>query len=60
MANSNHEDILQIEKLKDNENFTIWKFQVTIVFKSLGPCEIVTETLTLRDNTSEKEKAEWI
>lgn len=36
MATNGQDEIAQIEKLKDSENFSIWKFQVTILFKSLG------------------------
>lgn len=40
MTDINQDDVLQIEK--DSENFMIWKFQITIVFKLLGLYEIVT------------------
>lgn len=60
MATNNQDDVIQIEKLKDSENFMIWKFQVTIVFKSLGLYDIVTGVLALAEGMTEQAKAEWI
>lgn len=60
MATNNQDDVMQIEKLKDSENFMIWKFQVTILFKSLGLYEIVTGVSVLREGTTEPAKTEWI
>lgn len=59
MATNNQDDAAQIEKLKDSENFLIWKFQVTILFKSLGLYEIVEGTSTLGENFTELMRTEW-
>lgn len=60
MATNSQDDITQIEKLKDSENFMIWKFQVTILFKSLGLYKIVTEISVLTEDITEHAKTEWI
>ncbi|UYV75029.1 hypothetical protein LAZ67_12002177 [Cordylochernes scorpioides] len=37
------EDISIIDKLKDSENFDIWKFQINIIFKANNLIEIINE-----------------
>jgi len=43
MATQGDETFVQIEKLKDNETYPVWKFQITIVLKSMGLYEICDE-----------------
>jgi len=54
------EEYVHIDKLKDNETFLVWKFQVTIVFKSLGLYDIVSEKKVLRQDSNKQEKEDWL
>lgn len=48
---------LQIEKLKGKENFQMWNFQITIVFKAHSLYEIVNGTK--EKPTEQKDAASW-
>lgn len=37
-----NEMFANIEKLKDSDNFPVWKFQITIMLKSISLYEIVS------------------
>jgi len=59
MATQGDETFVQIEKLKDNETYPVWKFQITIVLKSMGLYEIVFGQ-SVQPTDSEQQKAEWL
>jgi len=58
MATQGDETIVQIEKLKDNETYPVWKFQITIVLKSMGLYEIVSGQSV--QPTDSEQKTEWL
>lgn len=53
------DDVLQIEKLKDAESFQVWKFQISVVFKSNGNWEIVNGTRKYEELSKPEEKSAW-
>lgn len=53
------EEINQIEKLKDSANFQMWRFQITIIFKSYGVYDIVEGGRKYPDGAEEKLKKDW-
>lgn len=53
------EDLRNIEKLRSAEEFPVWKFQVEIIFKSIGIFGIVNGKETLAANASESLKTEF-
>ena len=53
MANCNNghnDETIQIEKLQDETNFEIWKFQIIIVFNSISAHDAITEKDTHRED----------
>lgn len=56
MAKSLAEYILHIEKLTDSENFQIWKFQITILFKANEVYEIVLAKANEAERTPQWKK----
>ncbi|UYV73840.1 hypothetical protein LAZ67_11001074, partial [Cordylochernes scorpioides] len=48
------------DKLKDSENFDIWKFQINIIFKANNLIEAINGKLCFKDQKDEKEKNAWI
>lgn len=59
MAGSS-DDIDLIDKLKNSETFQVWKFQVTVIFKSRGLWDIVNGVKLYSDLTKTEEKEEWV
>src|SRR5436190_139925 len=59
MATQADETFVIIEKLKDCDTFPVWKFQITIVLKSMGLYEIVSGQCVQPEN-SEQQKADWL
>lgn len=53
------EDVSNIEKLKDANNYQMWKFQVQILFKAADSFEIVNGEYKLADITDDKLKLNW-
>lgn len=60
MATQTEKLVVQIEKLKDGDTFLIWKFQITIIFKSMGLYEIVSGESVLQQDATAQAKAEWM
>lgn len=56
MARSLAEDIIHVEKLTDAENFQIWKFQISIIFKANELYEIVLQNTTETERTAQWKK----
>jgi len=59
MTTQPEETVIQIEKLKDSNTFPIWKFQITIIFRSIGLYEIVSGESVLQPDATAQAKAEW-
>lgn len=49
-----------IEKLRDNANFHLWKFQISIIFKSYELFGIVSGKEKLENLNDEKKKEDWV
>ncbi|XP_078051636.1 uncharacterized protein LOC144477775, partial [Augochlora pura] len=56
---SNGEETIQIEKLKDESNFQIWKFQITIVLKSMSVHNIIIGKDLPGDDWTDKMEKDW-
>lgn len=55
MAKTNSDDISNVEKLKDIENFPIWKFQLSILFRASDLFDIVNKNIP-----EDKRTQQWI
>lgn len=53
------EKLNQVVKLKDKENYQIWKFQIDIILKAYGLHGIVIGTHKLAETATNAEKEEW-
>lgn len=53
------DDASIIDKLKNYENFEIWKFQINIIFKANNLIDIINGKSLLRDIKEEDDKSKW-
>lgn len=53
------EDLNQVVRLSDKDNFEIWKFQVDILLKSSGLYDVIDGTNQLSECTTNEERAKW-
>ncbi|KAM0730296.1 Retrovirus-related Pol polyprotein from transposon TNT 1-94 [Formica fusca] len=60
MARSMSEDIINVEKLTDAENFQIWKFQMSIVFKANELYEVVLQNVAENERTQQWKKRDAV
>ena len=59
MAKSDREDVLHIQNLKDPETYSIWYFQIQILFKARDLIGIVDGTEKLEDATTAATQKDW-
>lgn len=60
MAMSTSENIINVEKLTDAENFQIWKFQMIILFKANELHEVILQNVAQNERTQQWKKKDAV